>query len=77
MYTLSGSGRVFPRCNKSRSAKEQSFVVACILERNDRVDHMYCRNHTSLAGKVEPLQNYLHVSNGPLVPVVSLRCLQP
>ena len=72
----SRSGRVFHRCNKSRSAGKQSFVVACILEQNDRVDHMYSRNQTSLAVEMEPVQNYLHVSNGPLELVVSPRCQQ-
>ena len=73
IYTLPRSGRVFHRCNKSRSAGEQSFAVACILEQNDRVDHMYSRNQTSLAIEMEPVQNYPHVSNGPLELVVSRR----
>ena len=66
IYTLSQSGRVFHGCNKSQSAGEQSFAVACILEQNDRVDHMYSRNQTSLAVEMEHVQNYPHVSNGPL-----------
>ena len=77
IYTLSRSSRVFHRCNKSRSAGEQSFAVACILEQNDRVDHMYSRNQTSLAVEMEAVQNYLHVLNGPLELVVLPRCQQP
>ena len=76
IYTLSRSGRVFHRCNKSRSAGEQSFAVACILEQNDRVDHMYSWNQTSLAVEMEPVQNYPHDSSGHLGLVVSPRCQQ-
>ena len=54
IYTLSRSGRVFHRCNKSQSTGEQSFAVACIHEQNDGVDHMYSRNQTSLAVEMEP-----------------------
>ena len=77
IYTLSRSGRVFRRCNKSRSAVQQSFAVACIVEQNDPVDHMYSRNQTSLTVEMETVQNYPHVSNGPLELVVSPRYQQP
>ena len=78
IYTLSRSGRVFRRCNKSRSAVQHSFaVVACIVEQNDPVDHMYSRNQTSLTVEMETVQNYPHVSNGPLQLVVSPRYQQP
>ena len=76
IYPLSRSGLVFHRCDKSRSAGKQSFAVACILKQNDRIDHMYSRNQTSLAVEMEPVQNYPHVSNGPLELLVSPRCQQ-